>query len=192
MKLASDGGFLPELEEAVLRKALSDRPKVLKRFGKNAKLSVNVTGTTVITPRFIQFCRRQNEADSFNGKHICLEVTEQASLNFNKATLNALRELRSMGLMLAIDDFSMGQTSLNYLKENTFDIIKLDGSLIKGLFGHHNCREIITSITQLADSLNMSVIAEYVETKEQKEVLHEIGCDCYQGYLYSPAVSLDR
>ena len=192
VKLASDGGFLPELEEAVLRKALSDRPKVLKRFGKNAKLSVNVTGTTVITPRFIQFCRRQNEADSFNGKHICLEVTEQASLNFNKATLNALRELRSMGLMLAIDDFSMGQTSLNYLKENTFDIIKLDGSLIKGLFGHHNCREIITSITQLADSLNMSVIAEYVETKEQKEVLHEIGCDCYQGYLYSPAVSLER
>ncbi|MBP5291130.1 MAG: PTS sugar transporter subunit IIC/EAL domain-containing protein [Lachnospiraceae bacterium] len=191
VKLATDGGFLAELEEAVFRKALSDRPKVLRRFGKDIKLSVNVTGTTVVTPRFIQFCRHRNEGDYFRGKHICLEVTEQASLSFDEVTLNALRELRSMGLMLAIDDFSMGQTSLNYLKENTFDVIKLDGSLIRGLFGHHNCLEIVASVTQLAESLNMSVVAEYVETKEQKEALHEIGCDCYQGYLYAPALSLD-
>jgi lactose/cellobiose-specific phosphotransferase system IIC component len=191
IKLAADGGFLAELEEAVLRKALDERPKVLKRFGKDVKLSVNVTGTTVITPRFIQFCRKRNEVEGFRGKQICLEVTEQASLTFDTVTLNALRELHSMGLMLAIDDFSMGQTSLNYLKENTFDIIKLDGSLIRGLFGHHNCLEIVASVTQLAESLNMSVIAEYVETKEQREALHEIGCDCYQGYLYAPALSLE-
>ena len=97
-----------------------------------------------------------------------------------------------MGVTLAIDDFSMGKTSLNYLKDNIFNEIKLDGSLVKGLFTHKNCREIIQSITKLAASLELSVVAEYVETEEQKAVLHEIGCDCYQGYLYSPAVYLDE
>ena len=96
-----------------------------------------------------------------------------------------------MGLLLAIDDFSMGQTSLDYLKDNMFDIIKLDGSLIKGLYIHNNCREIISSIVQLSSTLNLTVIAEFVETEQDRETLHELGCDNYQGYLYSPAQFLE-
>ena len=96
-----------------------------------------------------------------------------------------------MGIMLSIDDFSMGKTSLNYLKDNLFDEIKLDGSLVKGLFTHQNCREIIQSITQLAASLELTVLAEFVETEVQREVLHEIGCDRYQGYFFSQAIYLD-
>ena len=100
--------------------------------------------------------------------------------------------MRDMGLLLAIDDFSMGQTSLHYLKDSMFDIIKLDGSLVRGLATHSNYREIISSITGLAASLNLTVLAEFVETEEQREILHNIGCDYYQGYLYSPAVFLDK
>ena len=191
-KLAEEGGFLDTLEETVLTKALADRPEVLRRFGEDVKLSVNVTGTTVVTPRFMQFCRQLNSKTPFQERNICLEVTEQAAISFNDETLGALRALRDMGLMLAIDDFSMGQTSLNYLKDNLFSLIKLDGSLVKGLFIHQNCREIISSITQLADSLNLKVLAEYVETEEDRAVLHEIGCDLYQGWLYSPAVFLSE
>ena len=187
-KLAEEGGFLDTLEETVLTKALEDRPKVLRRFGEDVKLSVNVTGTTVVTPRFMQFCRQLNAKTPFRESNICLEVTEQAAISFNDETLGALRALRDMGLMLAIDDFSMGQTSLNYLKDNLFSLIKLDGSLVKGLFTHQNCREIISSITQLADTLNLKVLAEYVETEEDRAVLHEIGCDLYQGWLYSRRV----
>ena len=190
VKLAQEGGFLPDLEEIVLGIALADRPKVLERFGENVKLSVNVTGSTIVTDRYLQFCRRLNAKEGFAGKNICLEVTEQAALAFDEETNGKLRAFRELGLMLAIDDFSMGQTSLNYLKENLFDCIKLDGSLVKGLFTHQNCREIILSISRLAESLQLSLLAEYVETEEEKEALHEIGCDLYQGYLYSPAVFL--
>lgn len=190
VKLAQEGGFLPDLEEAVLTQALSDRPKILERFGENVKLSVNVTGNTIVTDRYLQFCRRLNAKEGFAGKNICLEVTEQAALAFDEETNRKLRAFREMGLALAIDDFSMGQTSLNYLKENLFDCIKLDGSLVKGLFTHQNCKEIILSISRLAESLHLSVLAEYVETEEEREALHEIGCDLYQGYLYSPAVFL--
>ena len=105
--------------------------------------------------------------------------------------VSALKAIHDMGFMLAIDDFSMGSTSIHYLKDNLFDIIKLDGSLIRGLSTHANCREIISSIVQLSSTLRLTVLAEFVETEEDRETLHEIGCDCYQGYLYSPAVFLD-
>ena len=190
VKLAKDGGFLPELEEAVLTRALEDRPKLLEKFGKDIKLSVNVTGNTVVTQRYLQFCQKMDSKYAFKDKNICLEVTEQDALSFDETTINAFKFLHSIGLSLAIDDFSMGQTSLNYLKENLFDFIKLDGSLVKGLFSHSNCKEIILSITHLAEKLNINVIAEFVETKEQRDALHGIGCDFYQGYLYSPAVFL--
>ena len=130
-------------------------------------------------------------ARPFKGKNICLEVTEQTALDLGEETREQLNELRQMGLLLAIDDFSMGQTSLHYLKDNLFDVIKIDGSLVRGLLTSQNCREIISSITGLAESLSLPVVAEFVETTEQREILHEIGCDCYQGYLYSPAVPLE-
>ena len=190
IKLAEEGGFLPKLEETVLQQALEDRPRVLRKYGQGIKVSVNVTGTTVVTPRFLQFCRQMDEKYGFAGKNLCLEVTEQATLAFDESTTQALRAFRSLGLSLAIDDFSMGQTSLNYLKESLFDFIKLDGSLVKGLFTHRNCREIILSLTQLAATLHLTVLAEYVETEEQRAALHEIGCDCYQGYLYAKAEPL--
>lgn len=190
IRLAEEGGFLPLLEETVIEHVLAERTQVLQKFGQNIKISFNVTGTTVVTQQFLQFCRQLNAKNPFKGKNLCVEVTEQAMLSFGENTREAFDELHKMGLLLAIDDFSMGQTSINYLKENLFDIIKLDGSLVSGLQTHQNCREIISSISKLAASLGMSIVAEFVETEEQREILHEIGCDCYQGYLYSAAVFL--
>ncbi|MBQ9521120.1 MAG: PTS sugar transporter subunit IIC/EAL domain-containing protein [Oscillospiraceae bacterium] len=192
VKLAEEGGFLATLEETMVLRVLSERAAVLKRFGDGVKISFNITGTTVVTPRFLQFLRQQNAKTPFRGKNLCLEVTEQAAISFNENTRAALLSMRDMGLLLAIDDFSMGQTSLHYLKDSMFDIIKLDGSLVRGLATHSNYREIISSITGLAASLNLTVLAEFVETEEQREILHNIGCDYYQGYLYSPAVFLDK
>lgn len=191
IKLAQEGGFLPQLEELIWTKALEDRPKLLSRFGDGIKLSVNVTGTTVVTQAFIQFCRQMDAQYHFADKNICIEITEQAAISFGDETLEALHTLREMGLLLAIDDFSMGHTSIRYLLENLFDVIKLDGSLVNGLATHSNTYDIISSIVQLSASLNLTVLAEFVDTEEKRSILHEIGCDCYQGYLYSPAVFLD-
>ena len=190
VKLAEEGGFLPELERSVLRHVLEDRPAVLERFGQDIKLSFNVTGTTVVREDFLQYCRTLDKQYNFRDKNLCLEVTEQATLSFDDDTVNALRRLKDLGLILAIDDFSMGQTSVHYLKDNLFEAIKLDGSLVQGLFLHSNSREIISSIVGLASTLNLTVLAEYVETEQQRDALHEIGCNNYQGYLYSPAILL--
>lgn len=191
IKLAEDGGFLPDLEEAVARKVLEERDAVLAKFGEDIKISFNVTGFTVMTPRFLQFCRDLAANEDIKSKKLCIEITEQAAISFNEETKKILQTLRELGFMLAIDDFSMGQTSLHYLKDNMFDIIKLDGSLIKGIRESDNYRQIVSSIVKLSETLDLTVLAEYVETKEQRDMLHEMGCDIYQGYLYSPAVFLD-
>lgn len=191
-KLAEEGGFLADLEQRVLEKALEDRPAVLERFGANVKLSVNVTGMTVTTPQFVQFCREFDSKIGFRGKNVCLEVTEQTALNLDDGALSSLKALKEMGLTLAIDDFSMGQTSLHYLKDELFDVIKLDGSLVTGITLHSSYKDIVASVTRLASSLQMAVIAEYVETRTQREILHSVGCDFYQGFLFSKAVFLDE
>ena len=192
IKLAQDGGFLETLEEAIVTQVLEDMPRVHEVFGKDVKISFNVTGETVVSDKFLQFLRQLNVKDPFKGKNLCVEITEQTALTFDDRTLSALREIHNMGFLLAIDDFSMGQTSLNYLKDNMFDIIKLDGSLVRGLSTHANCREIISSIVKLSSTLNLTVLAEYVETASERDTLYEIGCKCYQGYYYSPAVYLDK
>ncbi|MBQ7152799.1 MAG: PTS sugar transporter subunit IIC/EAL domain-containing protein [Clostridia bacterium] len=192
VKLAQEGNFLEAFEEAVFEKAMEDRPAILERFGPDVKLSINVTGTTVTTPQFQQFCKSLAPAgQDLKDCNICVEVTEQAALMLNEEGLDALRNLKSLGMMLAIDDFSMGQTSLHYLKDELFDIIKLDGSLVRGLSVHQSYKEIISSMSTLAASLNMTVLAEFVETEEQRNILHSVGCDNYQGFLYSKAVFLD-
>ena len=77
------------------------------------------------------------------------------------------------------------------IKYNIFDIIKIDGILVCGITSSSNCREIISSISELAKSLSLTIIAEFVESEESKEALHEIGCDYYQGFLYSAARPLE-
>lgn len=192
VQLAGEGNFLPELEEAVFNKAMSEREQIQAQFGENVKISINITGKTIVSQRFLQFIRKINERDPFEGKNVCIEVTEQAMLSLNDESRAILNELRGMGILLAIDDFSMGQTSLHYLKDSLFDIIKLDGSLTKGLMENPNYKQIVSSITQLADSLKLMVLAEFVETENQKEELHNLNCNVYQGYLYSPAVFLKQ
>ena len=78
-----------------------------------------------------------------------------------------------------------------YLNSHTFDIVKLDGSLVRDLLINETNQTIVRSIVELTDKLGMSVIAEFVETEEQKMVLEQLGCRCYQGHLYSKPVVLE-
>ena len=85
----------------------------------------------------------------------------------------------------------MGHTSIRYLQSNEFDMVKLDGSFVRGMNDNPRSCEIVTSIVSLSRALNFTVMGEYVETKEQQELLEKLGCTHYQGYLYSPAVPFD-
>ena len=190
VKLLTECGKLKDLEIAILERVLEEKAEVYKKYGEGIKISINITGTTVVNDDFLDLLEEKNKEYNFKNNNICIEVTEKEDLPFNDDNLSALRKIVDMGITLAIDDFSMGQTSINYLKYDLFSIIKIDGGLVKGLTASANCREIIASIGQLAASLNMKVVAEFVQTEEEKEILHNIGVDYFQGYLYSPAKPL--
>ena len=108
-----------------------------------------------------------------------------------EATGELIKKIRSFGYTFALDDFSMGHTSLQYLQHNQFDLVKLDGNLVRSILTNNRTKEIINSIVFLSKSLDFKVLAEFVETIEQKEALEQIGCLLYQGYLFSPAIDRD-
>lgn len=92
--------------------------------------------------------------------------------------------------MLAVDDFSMGSTSIQYLTGSYFNFVKLDGSLVRGILENPRCCEVISSIVQLTNSLDMMVIAEYVNDAAIQGKLLELGCELYQGSYFSVPVTL--
>ncbi len=86
----------------------------------------------------------------------------------------------------------MGHNSIVYLRENSFDYVKLDGKIVKDIVVNKRSRDIISSIMNLSESLDFKVVAEYVETEEHKIILEELGCNIYQGYHYSKALEIDE
>ena len=191
VRLAKESGDLYELETYIIEKSIGDSAAFRQRFGDKFKLSVNVTVTTLYDKRFVSFLQDTAERYGLKPGNICIEITEETELVTSVETGELIKKLRSFGYTFALDDFSMGHTSLQYLQYNRFDLVKLDGNLVKSILTNGRTKEIINSIVYLSHSLDFKVLAEFVETTEQKEALEQIGCLLYQGYLFSPAVDKD-
>ncbi|MBR3734871.1 MAG: EAL domain-containing protein, partial [Lachnospiraceae bacterium] len=189
--LAKECGNLYELETYIIERSIRDSEGFRKRFGEKFKLSVNVTVTTLYDKRFVGFVKKMADRYQLKPGNICIEITEETELVTTEETGALIKEIRSFGYTFALDDFSMGHTSLQYLQHNQFDLVKLDGNLVRSILTNDRTKEIINSIVYLSKSLDFKVLAEYVETNEQKEALEQIGCLLYQGYLYSPAIDKD-
>lgn len=192
IQLAQEMGFLSLLEKYVVSKAVSDLSFIKDQFCEQIKIGVNVSGRTIQTDDFEQFLKERFINGALKKGDICVEVTEQLALKNNGVTEERFGRIKEMGYLMAIDDFSMGHTSLKYLQENHFDVVKLDGSLVMGMNGNSRCKDIISSIMYLSKGLGFKVVAEYVETEMQRYELEKMGCMMYQGYLYSEAIPLDN
>ncbi len=191
IRLAKESGDLYDLETYLIEKAIKDSAAFRQAFGDGFKLSVNVTVSTLYDKRFVMFLQEVAGRYMLRTGNICIEITEETELAVSEETGELMNRIKAFGYTFALDDFSMGHTSLQYLQHNQFDLVKLDGNLVKSLLGNERTKEIVGSIVHLSRSLNFKVLAEYVETAEQKEALEQLGCLLYQGYLFSPAVDRD-
>ena len=188
--LAQEDDCYQELTWCILNSVCRDIDILRKNIGPDIHVSVNIVAEQLndpnLTERIIQLAKQNNVC-----KNLVLEVTEETSLiNLPNIAAN-IDKYGQNGISLAIDDFSMGQTSLNYLWSNRFNYVKLDGSLVRRAMENVRSREIIASIATLGQSLNFQIIAEYVESKKARDMLIELGCTVFQGYYYSPAIPLD-
>lgn len=189
--LAEEAGLLEELGRVITETACDDleglRPLVDDQF----MISVNLTASQLDNPKIYEQMKALLDRHSFGPWQLGLELTEQMALSSSQAMTNRLMALHEMGMPLIMDDFGMGHSSLMYLQNNQFDIVKLDGSLVKQLMSNKRSSDIISSIIYLSHSLKFEVLAEFVETAEQRDALLALGCRNYQGYLYSPAIPID-
>ena len=123
---------------------------------------------------------------------LALEFTEKTLLDDNPSVMRTLTALKRHGVKLAIDDFGTGYSSLAYLRTFPADYLKLDGTFVRDIGQQGGDDPIVRSVIQLAHSLNMSVIAEWVSTDEQKHRLRLLGCDYVQGNsIAAPVIAAD-
>ena len=176
----------------IFTEAASDYRKIKLITKKAYKISVNVTISTILEPGFMVFLKLLKKDYEIEDNEMCIEITEQMAIKSDSEFEKVLNQVKRMGFMIAIDDFSMGSTSLKYLQKNQFDIVKLDGSIVKEMMTNGRSKDIISSIVYLAKSLNFKVLAEYVETDEQMKTLEKLGCDYYQGYHFSKSVDIQE
>jgi len=192
IKLAEEGGIQFETERYAWETALADYAEMRERTGRRVSISLNTTVGTLVDSRFVETLTALAERYGIPCRDICVEITEQSELSMSEVVLRTLSQLKEKGFLLSIDDFSMGFTSVKYLQEDFFNEVKLDGALTRNVVSNRNSQEIISSITKMAEALHFSVIAEYVETEEQRRKLEEIGCERYQGWLFSKAVEKEE
>lgn len=189
--LAKEGGLLPKLEQSLVDMACHAIKTTEEQYDGNFKISINITAKSLLWD--IETCIRDSlEKYHIAAERLWIEITEQDMVANSNIVVDKLSRLRQVGHTLLIDDFGMGHTSLLYLQSNYFNVVKLDGSLVKKMLGSTTNQKIISSIVQLGAELNVEIIAEYVETDKQKEKLLELGCKRYQGYLFSKPVPLEE
>lgn len=192
IQVAEESGKLTALEKNIFVTIMESMPELINILGEDTKISVNVTGTTIQSEEFEKFLVQLSKDYPRYSKRIVIEITEQAALSIKEELIDRLTRIAKRGYGFAIDDFSMGSTSIKYLQTNVFNLIKLDGSMTRAILKNRRSKDIVASITKLSSDLGIDVLAEYVEIEEQRQALEEVGCYLYQGYLYSPAVPMDK
>lgn len=192
IKLADEANILTELEQKVFKIVADDLKNKFHIVDNQFKVCINITIKSLQKGNFEAFLKDLSEKEKLNPNNICIEITEHDSYIKDALLEEKLNNIKQIGYSIAIDDFSMGRTSIYYLKSSLFDMVKLDGSLVKSINENQRCVDIIESIVKLGHSLGFDVLAEYVETKEQLKILEEIGCTKYQGYLFSKAVTAEE
>jgi EAL domain-containing protein (putative c-di-GMP-specific phosphodiesterase class I) len=121
-----------------------------------------------------------------------LEITESLLVEDLEETIAIMHALRSRGLRFSLDDFGTGYSSLAYLKRLPLDQLKIDGSFVRDMLGDATSRAIAQAIIWLSREMHLPLLAEGVETEEQRDWLAGLGCHAYQGYLFSPPVPVEQ
>lgn len=179
--LAKEGKILDDLGKKIIEMTCSDMGKM----DRNIKISINISAEQLDNSSLYNNIKSIPEKYNVDYKRLGIEVTEQIALKDTPFVNDTLSSLRKLGIKLILDDFGMGHSSMVYLQKNKFDVVKLDGALSKDVLTNRRSEEIIKSIAQLSKSLGFMLVAEYVDDVKQRDKLNEIGCEIYQGYLYS-------
>ena len=181
-----------ELDLWVLRQAflwISDNWMLMESING---VSINLSAPSLRHPEVIRFLRQELARSNFPAHKIAFEITESAAIQNFDAAEEFIRDIHRYGCRFMLDDFGSGFTSYAHLKRLSTDTLKIDGSYVKDLLGNASDLAIVKSMTDIAHTLGMKVVAEWVETPEILEKLIELGVDYAQGYAVHKPVRLSE
>ncbi|WP_455756184.1 putative bifunctional diguanylate cyclase/phosphodiesterase [Sulfurimonas sp.] len=190
--LAEETGLIVELDRLVMKIAMSQLSKWYKQGLNPGVLSMNLAIKQLQKKDFIQVLTNLMEDTDCKPEWLELEITEGQIMTNPEEAIKVLNQISDIGIRLAVDDFGTGYSSLSYLKKLPINKLKIDRSFVKDLPDDEEDAEIAKTVITLAKSLNLSIIAEGVETKEQKDFIVQNGCKNIQGYFYAKPMSADE
>lgn len=189
--LAEDTGVILEIDEIVLREAcLQTRAWEDAGYGR-LRVAVNISARHLQKKNFVEQIVKVLDQTKLDPQQLELELTETSIMENAESASDLLRQVRRLGVRLAIDDFGTGYSSLSYLKRLPIDTVKLDRSFVNEATKDPNDAALVVAIITLAHNLGLNVVAEGVETEEQKTFLRLMRCDHGQGYLFGKPVAAD-
>jgi predicted signal transduction protein with EAL and GGDEF domain len=179
--VAEEIGLIVPLGDWVLRQACRDAAT----WPGQLSVAVNLSAAQFRNSTLALSVAAALGASELAATRLELEITESVLLQDDRTVLDALHQMRDLGVRISMDDFGTGYSSLSYLRSFPFDKIKIDRSFIRELGKKNDCVAIIRAVTRLGSNLGMATTAEGVETEQQLEILRAEGCTQVQGYLFS-------
>ena len=189
VSLAEDSGLIISLGDWILRTACAQNKAWQDKGLMPMRLSVNFSARQFQQPTFITDVAQILKDTNLDPRWLELELTESSIMKDPEEAIEKLHELKLMGIKVAVDDFGTGYSSLNYLKRFPIDTLKIDKTFVSDVCKDPHDTAIVRAIINLGHALDLTVIAEGVETKEQLQYLSALECDAVQGFLFSKALS---
>ena len=192
--IAEDTGQIVEIGNWILDESLRQLRAWDEIHGEDRALSmnVNVAKRQLIHPEFIEHVREALERNAIDPQRVKLEITESTAIDPRHDMSQTIRDVKDLGVKIAMDDFGTGHSSLSLLHQFDLDVIKIDKSFIQGMERSREMGAVLHSIIALAQNMGKSVVAEGVETPSQIAALLSHSCDLVQGYYFSKPMFADE
>ena len=193
--------FVPKIEEiekavqfgeVIIEKVFQEYQSLCEKYNTKLKVSINISPSHLLDDNFIHYLKEKMNEYKIDGNSIIIEITEEVIILGIVEVNNILSEIRDLGISVSIDDFGTGYSSFNYLENLEVDEIKIDKSFIDKINVNNRSLIVVENIINLAKQLDLSVVAEGVETKEQYDKLLKLNCDIIQGYYFSKPEPLNN
>jgi predicted signal transduction protein with EAL and GGDEF domain len=184
---AEDSGFINPLTLWILNTALRHAANFAKA-GVNIGISVNLTPKMLEDEELPQIVQQALDIWGISASKLTLEITEGSMMQNVEASLVMLSKLRALGIRISIDDFGTGYSSLAYLKRLPVQELKVDIEFVRNIHNSIGDTQLVRTIIELAHNFELTAVAEGVEKQVTLDLLHELGCDMAQGFLYTPAL----